>query len=96
MDYGGLAQASKLAQDIADRSSSATSRMRLDLVAAAIPGSVSAGRANALDATLAEAARNIGANLAAYSFALATTAENYRAVEDTAAGAVGQFFGGAT
>ena len=94
VDYGELTGAAKLAQGVADRSSSATTHMRLDLVAAAIPGSLSAGRANAADATLVEATRTISADLAGYSSALAATAENYRAIEDTAEGAVGEFFGG--
>lgn len=94
VDFDGLSRAANDARGVADRTSSATSRMRLDLVSAAIPGSLSAGRANAVDAGLVEAARTIETDLAAYSSALAITAENYRAIEDTAEAAIQEFFGG--
>ena len=96
VDYGEVERAARNARNIAERSLSATSRMRVDLVSAAIPGSVSAGRANALDGTLVEAALSIETDLAAYSDDLASTAENYRAFEDSAADAVQEFFGGTT
>lgn len=94
VDYGELSRAAELAQAIADRTVSATSRMRLDLVATAIPGSVSAGRANAADSKLVEGAQGIERDLAGYAAALATTAGNYKAIEDTAEGAAREFFGG--
>ncbi len=96
VDFGGLARAANFVRAVADRTSSATSRMRLDLVSAAVPGSLSAGRASATDAGLVEAARTMERELAAYSRALAVTAQNYRAIEDTAEAAVQEFFGGTT
>lgn len=96
VDHGELARAARNARGIAEGSSSATSRMRLDLVSAAIPGSVSAGRAAAVDGAMVEAARRIETDLATYAGALAVTAENYRVAEDAAEDAVKQFFGGST
>ena len=93
VDYGTLEQQGARAQGVADQMPAVVAPMRLDRVAAAIPGSLSAGRASAADAKMVTGGQALTQITESYAAALTVTAESYRAIEETSEGVIEKFFG---
>jgi hypothetical protein len=94
VDYDTLARAGTKAQGLAGDVAGTLRGMRLDDVAPAVPGGISAAAADHVDGKWADSSDELGAALRRFSEALAETAEAYRSVEDQAAAASESFFGG--
>lgn len=94
VDYGVLQRAAVQVSTLAEASTGAMQGMRLDQVPAALPGTVSAGRAGSLDDDWVSSAQAITKVLTAHGDALATSAKNYQLQETAAAEASDSFFGG--
>lgn len=93
VDYGALEQVAEAAHQVADLAPGAFVGMRLNLVPTALPGSMSAGRAQSTDATWVASAEQLIQNLQGFAEAMHATAQGYRAMENEAAGAATDFFG---
>lgn len=94
VDYGALEQTADDAHALAADAPGATEGMRLNRVVAALPGSLSAGRAAKTDAEWVTSAEQLTTDLLGFATALDTTARNYRAAEDAATESATGFFGG--
>lgn len=93
VDTGALDAAARCVQGTADDAAAAMTTMRLDRIPAAIPGSLSAGRAATTDAKWLETAAVIEAALEFHGRALQQVCANYRAAEDSAEDAIHQCLG---
>lgn len=94
MDHGGLDRAAAAVTERAAAAPGAMRGMRTNHVAAALPGSLSAGKAANLDGQWVDAARSISDALTKHAEALELTAQNYKQIEEAHAAISQQFFGG--
>ncbi len=94
VDWAVLRQASARIDAIAQGAASAMTSMRLDKVATALPGSLSAGRAAALDGQFVDDARALTESVRGHADQLESTAESYAQAEERARQLVEQFYGG--
>lgn len=94
VDYATLRATGQRATLIAGAAASSLNGLRLDGVGDAIPGGVSGGVADWLDASWVEAAAELNESLAGYATALESTATNYRLTEESSTNALSNFFGG--
>lgn len=93
VDYGALELVADAAHQVAEQAPRAVEGMRLNLVPGALPGSMSASRAQSTDAELVTTAGQLCQALEGFSDAMHATAKGYRAIEDEAADAATEFFG---
>lgn len=94
VDFAVLQRAGARAADVAQTASTGLSQMRIRGVGAAIPGGLSGGVADRLDAAWQSNGREISEAISSYAESLAASAENYRAAEQQATESLESFFGG--
>lgn len=94
VDYAALARAGDKAAGLATDIAATLRDMRLDGIAAAVPGGLSAGAAEHVDGKWVSASGELVDALRRHAEALTSTADAYRLAEERAAAAADAFFGG--
>ncbi len=93
VDYAALARVGDKANGLASDVAATLRGMRLDGVAAAVPGGLGAGAAEHVDGKWAAASTELVDALRRHADALTATADSYRSAEERAAAAADAFFG---
>lgn len=93
VDWSALQRAAGRLDALSSDASSAVRTMRLDQVSGALPGSLSAGRASALDGELRASAEQLIQRLARHTRAMEDTARAYEQREEQAQQQIESFFG---